>query len=223
VASLWPTRHLVLEVGRRLVAAGHLEHPEHVFHLSKADLLARLRDYWDGRGAGALTADRAAQREAWLKRNPPDVVIKGEWVNGLMPASAPAAAFDGQVWHGIGVSSGRVTAVGRVIRYPDEGIRLGQGEILLAPSTDPGWTPLFVRASAVVMETGGYLSHGAIVAREYGLPAVVNLPAILDHVEDGDRLTVDGDAATVRRTPQSEADELPTTPDCGGPVRRARR
>jgi pyruvate,water dikinase len=123
-----------------------------------------------------------------------------------MPPYAPSAAFDGQVWHGIGVSSGQATAVARVIRHPEEGLRLGHGEILLAPSTDPGWTPLFLRASAVVMETGGYLSHGAIVAREYGLPAVVNLPGIFDHIKDGDRLTVDGDAATVRRAAQPKAD-----------------
>jgi pyruvate,water dikinase len=69
----------------------------------------------------------------------------------------------------------------------------------VAPSTDPGWTPLFVRASAVVMETGGYLSHGAIVAREYGLPAVANIPHIPSRIKDGETLTVDGDSATVRR------------------------
>jgi pyruvate,water dikinase len=91
--------------------------------------------------------------------------------------------------------------VARTIRHPHEGTRLAPGEILVAPSTDPGWTPLFVRASAVVMETGGYLSHGAIVAREYGLPAVVNIPDILSHIKDGETLMVDGDAATVRRIP----------------------
>jgi pyruvate,water dikinase len=69
----------------------------------------------------------------------------------------------------------------------------------VAPSTDPGWTPLFLRAGAVVMETGGYISHGAIVAREYGLPAVVNLPGILQHIADGDRLIVDGDLGEVIR------------------------
>lgn len=206
VASIWPTRHLVLEVGRRLVAAGHMECPEQAFHLSKADLLSHLRGYWNGHSAAVLTADRIAQREAWLQLKPPDVVIEGDGIDRLLPAHAPAAGCDDQVWHGIGVSSGRVTAVARVIHHPDEGRRLGHGEILLAPSTDPGWTPLFVRASAVVMETGGYLSHGAIVAREYGLPAVVNLPGILDHVKDGEQLTVDGDAATVSRTAQPQAD-----------------
>ena len=66
------------------------------------------------------------------------------------------------------------------------------------PSTDPAWTPLFLRASAVVMEVGGYLSHGAIVAREYGLPAVVNVPHALTAVEDGQVLTVDGDTGEVQ-------------------------
>jgi rifampicin phosphotransferase len=205
VASLWPTRHLVLEIGRRLVAGRHTERPEQAFHLSNADLSSLLLGYWHGRGAGALSQDRAAQREAWLKLNPPDVVIEGEGACSIVPVHEPPAAFDGHVWRGIGVSSGHVTAVARAIRHPAEGARLGHGEILVAPSTDPGWTPLFLRASAVVMETGGYLSHGAIVAREYGLPAVVNIPGILDHIKDGETLTVDGDAATVRRldNPQS--------------------
>ena len=200
VATFWPARHLLLEQGRRLVAAGHIERAEQAFHLSRADLLTLLRGYWDGRGAGTLTQDRADQREVWLKLDPPDVIIAG--AEGMSPLHAPPTASDGQVWHGIGASSGRATAVARVIRHPAEGVRLGSGEILVAPSTDPGWTPLFLRAKAVVMETGGYLSHGAIVAREYGLPAVVNIPGILDLVMDGETLTVDGDAATVGRSVQ---------------------
>jgi rifampicin phosphotransferase len=215
VATLWPTRQLVLEVGRRLATAGHLEHPERAFHLSKADLLTLLRGYWDGRGAGALAQDRAAQREAWLKRTPPDVIIEGEGTPEITPVPAEAPVFDGQTWHGIGVSSGRVTGVARLIRHPAEGNRLGHGEVLVAPSTDPGWAPLFLRAKAIVMETGGYLSHGAIVAREYGLPAVVNIPGIFDVVKDGETLTVDGDAATVRRLERAQTDPLPAKAPAG--------
>ena len=74
---------------------------------------------------------------------------------------------------------------------------MGHGEILVTPSTDPGWTPLFLRAGALVMETGGYLSHGAIVAREFGIPAVVNIPGVLDRVHDGDKLLVDGNRGIV--------------------------
>jgi pyruvate,water dikinase len=76
---------------------------------------------------------------------------------------------------------------------------LQKGEVLVAPTTDPGWTPLFLRAAGLVMETGGYLSHGAIVAREYGIPAVANLPGVLDAVGDGDWLIVDGDHGRVLR------------------------
>jgi pyruvate,water dikinase len=98
---------------------------------------------------------------------------------------------------GAGVSSGRARGTARVIRHPSEGARLQPGNILVAPSTDPAWTPLFLRASAVVMEVGGYLSHGAIVAREYGLPAVVNVAGAVSTVQDGQILTVDGDAGEV--------------------------
>jgi pyruvate,water dikinase len=215
VATLRPTRQLVLEIGCRLVAAGRMRQCEQAFHLSKADLLTLLHGYWDGRGAGALAQDRTAQREVWLKRTPPDVIIEGEAARAIMPVPAAAPAFDGQTWHGIGVSSGQVTGIARVIRHPTEGDRLGHGDILVAPSTDPGWTPLFLRAKAIVMETGGYLSHGAIVAREYGLPAVVNIPGILDVLKDGETLTVDGDAATVRRIERAQTEPLPARAPAG--------
>jgi len=67
----------------------------------------------------------------------------------------------------------------------------------VAPTTDPGWSPLFLRAAALVTESSGYLSHGAIVAREYGLPAVVNVPGILKLLKDGELLRVNGDEGTV--------------------------
>ena len=96
---------------------------------------------------------------------------------------------------GTGVGRGRV----RVLRHPDQGTELLPGEVLVAPSTDPGWTPLFLKAAGLVVETGGYLSHGAIVARELALPAVVNLPGILGVLRDGDEVEVDGRSGAVRR------------------------
>jgi pyruvate,water dikinase len=86
-----------------------------------------------------------------------------------------------------------------LIRHPGENRRLQPGDVLIAPSTDPGWTPLFLRAKALVMEVGGYLSHGAIVAREYGIPAVVNVPGVMKTLHDGESLTIDGDEGKVYR------------------------
>ena len=67
----------------------------------------------------------------------------------------------------------------------------------MTPSTDPGWTPLFLKACAVIMETGGYISHGAIIAREYGIPTVINVPGVMKAIQDGQIVTVDGDEGRV--------------------------
>jgi len=89
-----------------------------------------------------------------------------------------------------------VTAKARVILDPT-GARLSPGEILVAPSTDPGWTPLFLTAGGLVMEMGGAMSHGAVVAREYGIPAVVGVPEATERISTGQQITVDGSAGTV--------------------------
>lgn len=98
---------------------------------------------------------------------------------------------------GIGVAAGRAVGQARRIYHPHEGERLAYGDVLVAPSTDPAWTPLFLRASAVVMETGGVISHGAIVAREYGIPAVVNVLGVMELVSEGQMIEVDGDQGKV--------------------------
>jgi pyruvate,water dikinase len=207
IGTFEPMRRIFLELGRRLVALGHVDEAADVFHLSTRDLEAFMLGHWDGRGARALAADRKDQRRAWLAESPPDVITcSGGRVTapGLVPAR-PESPFmppsDGEAtrWHGLPASAGRCSGVARVLHSPSEGGRLRRGEILVAPSTDPGWTPLFLRAGAIVMETGGYISHGAIVAREYGLPAVINLPGILQHISDGDQLVVDGDSGDVIR------------------------
>ena len=196
VAVGLPLRQFSLEVGRNLTADGVLERPEQVFHLSHWDVVCWLRGYWDGRGAHELAEDRRVRREAWLQSSPPPTIPDAE--SGASSEAAPAA-IKGHAWRGIPVAAGRAEGIARVVLTPQDGANLRNGEILVAPSTDPGWTPLFLRASAVVMQTGGFLSHGAIVAREFGLPAVVNIPGILGEIRDGDRLAVNGDDGTVTR------------------------
>jgi len=98
---------------------------------------------------------------------------------------------------GVPVAAGRASGTARLISHPDEGSRLQPGDVMVAPSTDPGWTPLFLKSSAVIMETGGFLSHGAIVAREYGIPAVVNIPGVIRVIKEGWKVDVDGDEGKV--------------------------
>ncbi|MBI2920778.1 MAG: hypothetical protein HYY18_06795 [Planctomycetes bacterium] len=195
VVQVEPLRRLLLEVGRRLAATGHLAAPADVFHLTCIDVEMWLRGEWDGSGARTLVADRKDEMKRWEAERPPDAIVEGAAAAPRREAAAPTAGA--RTLRGLAVSSGRASGPARIVRHPSEGSRLRQGDVLVAPSTDPGWTPLFLRASAIVMEIGGMLSHGAIVAREYGLPAVVNIPGVLERVTDGQALIVDGDAGTV--------------------------
>lgn len=215
LAALYePVRMLALEIGRRLAAAGVLDASEDVFHLCWADLQAYLGGEWDGAGARVLVADRKGRREAWLAEEADDwYVLDAEGRSAHLPAAAAPAAGaavpvpedlrdrQGTRLAGVGVAAGRAAGRARIVRHPEHGHRLVRGEILIAPSTDPGWTPLFLRAAGVVMEIGGYLSHGAIVAREYGIPAVVNIPGLLGTVTDGQPVTMDGDSGWILISP----------------------
>jgi rifampicin phosphotransferase len=205
VAPLEPLRAIALEIGRRLTRAGALDEPSDVFHLAREELEAVLRGEWDGAGARALVADRRARAAAWAAEAPPDVIVEDP-SGSVSPAGSSGADHprsrsrrSGRRTRliGLGVSAGRTEGPACVLHHPAEGRRLRPGDVLIAPSTDPAWTPLFLRASAVVAEVGGYLSHGAIVAREYGLPAVANIPGLLQAVRDGSRLSVDGDTGEV--------------------------
>jgi pyruvate,water dikinase len=104
--------------------------------------------------------------------------------------SGPTPVADGALV-GIAASAGTATGPARVVLEP-AGAYLAPGEILVAPSTDPGWTPLFLTAGGLVMEMGGANSHGAVVAREYGIPAVVGLPGATSRIVTGQEITVDG-------------------------------
>lgn len=205
-----PMRMTALSIGRRLTEKGLLTSPDQVFFLTGDELATLLSQQWAGEGMAATIAHRVAQRQHWESLAAPDVLFgdravvnlrAGGATEGLQqPADAgrTAAAPQKGVLEGVAVSSGRAKGRARLIRHPGEGHRLQKGEVLVAPSTDPAWTPLFLRAAAVVMEVGGYLSHGAIVAREYGIPAVVNVAGAMAAWKEGDWLEVDGDRGQVR-------------------------
>ncbi|MCD0502709.1 PEP-utilizing enzyme [Bordetella petrii] len=102
-------------------------------------------------------------------------------------------------WQGTPVASGQAQGRVHIACSPADGLGMQPGDVLAVPSTDPAWTPLFLKAGALIMETGGYLSHGAIVAREFGIPAVANLPDILSALQPGETLVVDGSRGRVQR------------------------
>ncbi|ANQ85669.1 putative phosphoenolpyruvate synthase [Azoarcus olearius] len=185
----------LLEVGRRMQAEGMLERPEHAFDLLPWEMEAALHR----RLAPAAFRERVAERRhrfaEWERHCAADVIEEGSAPPAPVEGVDASAAAGG--WRGIAVGTGHVEGIARLIDHPAEGARLGAGEILVAPATDPGWTPLFLRAGGLVMETGGYLSHGAIVAREFGIPAVVNLPGIRSVLQDGQRIRVDGRSGRV--------------------------
>lgn len=203
-----PLRLIALEAGRRMAAVKALSTAADIFHLSWLDVEAYLNGEWNGTGASAVAADRSVALQTWQSETPPDVYIhdtegrpaampqtsgEDQVAAGLSRLPAESVSASTIALTGVGVATGRAAGPARIIRHPSEGHRLRPGDVLVAPSTDPAWTPLFLRASAVVMEVGGYLSHGAIVAREYGIPAVVNIPGLLGLIQEGQHLVVDGE------------------------------
>jgi pyruvate,water dikinase len=111
--------------------------------------------------------------------------------------SGQARRRSGDTLKGVAASPGRVTAPARVLNGPADFSQMETGDVLVAPLTTPAWTPLFARASAVVTDVGGPLSHGSIVAREYGIPAVLGTGAATKRIRSGQTITVDGSEGLV--------------------------
>ena len=122
-------------------------------------------------------------------------MVVGVWEEGSGEWAVDSSA---RVLTGISVSAGVARGPARVFASADTDEPVLPGEILVAPFTDPGWTPYFVPAAGIVMDMGGLLSHGSIIAREYGIPAVVNVGPATRIIRTGQIIEVDGDAGEVR-------------------------
>jgi phosphohistidine swiveling domain-containing protein len=181
-------RAMIAPVGAALAERGLLDAPDDIFFLT----LPEARRAVAGADLRATVAERrATYRRELARRHVPRVLLSdGTDAETLLPSSAEGGI------RGTPASPGVARGVARVILSP-AGARLEPGEVLVAPSTDPGWTPLFLTASALVMEMGGMMSHGAVVAREYGIPAVVGVPDATGRIASGARVVVDGSAGTV--------------------------
>jgi phosphohistidine swiveling domain-containing protein len=190
VLLLAATRRSLVSIGKAMEQAGYLDHAEDIFFITLAEAHAALT----GEDMHQMVRERRASYDRELQRRSiPRVLLS----DGTEPTVASQAGeFAEGTLKGSPASPGRVTAQARVILDPT-GARLEPGEVLVAPSTDPGWTPLFLTAAGLIMEMGGTMSHGAVVAREYGIPAVVGVPGATERITTGQRITVDGSAGTV--------------------------
>ncbi|MDT5400263.1 MAG: hypothetical protein QOK33_3494 [Mycobacterium sp.] len=181
VRAIWVLRNLLREYGRRLVADGQLTDVDDVFYLLVDELDAPPPDL------AAVVSRRRAQQHALEQLLPPEA-FSGQW----RPTPAPSAALgSGETLHGLGVGGGRARGRVRVVQ-PWNIDDLQPGEVLVAKVTDIGYTPAFAYAAAVVTELGGPISHAAIVAREFGVPCVVNARGAATRLPTGALIEVDG-------------------------------
>ncbi|HNC95087.1 MAG TPA: PEP-utilizing enzyme [Myxococcota bacterium] len=200
-------RAICLEAGRRMVRAGAITEVEDVFYLDFADLLAAL----EGRPAAEVAADVARNRARYLEATaivPP--VELGPSPEGGAPPMELSRVLDlffggptpplteGWTLAGFGASPGLARGPVRIISSLEEAHRVRHGDVLVTPTTSPAWTPLFGSVAALVTDSGGLLCHGAVVAREYALPAVVGVGRATEVLQEGQWVEVDGRAGLIR-------------------------
>ena len=200
----WPAlRPMAAELGRRLVEVGTFKQPDDVYHMYTAELDEAMTLRADGKAKpalGELAQERRELRERRKLLHPP----------GTCPPEAsesPGIAFketqfknddSSDTLMGIPVSPGVITAEASVIMNPSEFSNMIPGSILVCPMTSPAWTQLFAHAEGLVTDIGGILGHGSIVAREYGIPAVVGTGNCTQRIKHGQMIEVDGDGGTVK-------------------------
>jgi pyruvate,water dikinase len=206
VGSAWPAlRRLALELGRRLAEAGSVLVAEDVFFLQTAELQAAGESRAVGQSRpdlARLARDRHELREARRWLHPPAAVPPAaRWKFGPIDISFAETqkrnAADSATLRGFAVSPGRVTAPASVILSAADFGRMVPDTILVCPTTNPAWTPLFAQARGLITDIGGVAAHGSIVAREYGIPAVMGTGSATQRIVNGRIVTINGDAGTV--------------------------
>ncbi len=186
-------RRVLLELGDRLTARGVIGSVDDIFFVQKDELMDVVEGTIESKEIRRRIRSRRQEYDFNCSLNPPPFVV-----GRFDPAKHVHAQPDASTQHlnGLAVSAGVVIGPARVILHAsDDFVR--PGEILVAPFTDPGWTPYFVNAAGIVMDQGGLLSHGSIVAREFGIPCVVNVGPATQIIQTGRIIRVDGNTGTV--------------------------
>ncbi|HEX5014186.1 MAG TPA: PEP-utilizing enzyme [Candidatus Limnocylindrales bacterium] len=189
-------RALAFRVGARLAQAGVFAQPDDVLYLHRDEITALLRRPEDRQG---LVASRRADRARWSLVRPPSVLgapKRNEEPNRF--GGDTTKSKDDRVIRGTGASGGVVRGPARVVLGPDDFAKVGPGDVIIAPSSNPSWVPLFTIAAGLVTNTGGVLSHAAVVAREFALPAVVGTGDATRRITDGQIVELDGTTGVVR-------------------------
>ena len=192
-------RTLLLCFGERLVERRIFESPEDVFFLTLAECAGLLSD--GGRDWMALLRTRRAERDRCLAVSVPDTIR--DWAGTVFSTTTPGSGLSDNGLRGIPISAGEATGPVRLVRSMADWSRVQAGDIIVAPVIDPGMAPLFGIAAGIVVEMGGILSHGAIIAREYGLPAVVNVSSAMRILKDGELITLNAGSGAVNRASTS--------------------
>jgi phosphohistidine swiveling domain-containing protein len=186
-------RHVALEIGRRATRDGRLAAPDDVFFVSWDELPAVLGD--PQRDWRAVVAERRRERARYETVKAPDLLRGDEPVEEAQQHRSDLDARD--ILVGFGVSPGTVTGIVKVVRSEAD-LRALSGEILVLPAIEPSLASIFPVVGGLIAEMGGVLSHAAILAREYGLPAVVNVKEVTRRLHDGDRIELDGASGRIR-------------------------
>lgn len=204
----WQVRALLLEFGQRFAAAALIAEPLDVMYL-RLDELEETAAHFPTLDRHALVATRKAEFAEVAKLKPPPVlgtIPAGPPPNDLITRgflsasgrSQPPAPMTENTLRGLGGSAGKARGLAKVVLSLAAAGKLQKGDILVTQTTIPPWTPLFATAAAVVTETGGILSHCAVSAREFRIPAVLGITGATQRIEDGMLLEVDGDAGIVQ-------------------------
>ncbi|MBX7161733.1 MAG: phosphoenolpyruvate synthase [Acidimicrobiia bacterium] len=190
-------RRLVLEQGRRLAAAGVLGDASEVFFLEATELHALATGGPPPADLDAAIAARVAHWRKWRDRMPATYLFDGVETEGEVVEGDPAPGVVQGATDGVGAAHGAATGPVRVVHAIADLARVEPGDVLVAHNIDPGWTSVFPLLAALVTETGGVLSHGALLAREYGIPAVMGVSGATARWHEGEQVTVDGSRGAV--------------------------
>lgn len=186
-------RSLLLRLGEWLVERGRLSSGEDIFYLTiqeRTDLLAGGSSDWRG-----VVQSRKAERDRCATVSVPDTIR--DWTDVVRGTDSFSAVASKGILRGIPISAGQAAGPVRVVRSMEDWSRVRRGDILVVAVIDPGLAPLFGIVAGLIAEMGGTLSHGAIIAREYGLPTVANVPGVTARLKEGDRVSLDAERGEI--------------------------